>query len=716
MNIFSTIKKSFSRGQSRTIGGLFGWINQNDWSKRTLLKQYTRYVYPIIAAVAEESAKADFFLERNDKPISSHPLMDLLKTPNPDTSQFQFLEAHFTYMKLAGESFWYLAKGEKSLKPKLMYLLRPDMVEVAIDEKANVPVVKGYVLTDDKGNKTTLEPNEVIHFRMPNPTNPFRGLGPVEAGKIYIQTEESGSVWTRNALNNAGRPSGILSLKGVITDDDFSQLKKEFKQNYTGSENAGKTMLLKGTDGLDYQKMGMELGEVALKEMKDMTRDDIMVMFRVSKTMLGISDDVNRANAREGKQVFIENIIKPELDRFIDQVNSKLAPMFEKGLTLYYKDPATISEQEMMKEWEIGHNKWLTTNDIRFEKGLDPIEGGDVIYQPLNLVPMSETPAILTPQKKVKKQLTRHEKGEIFRKTLFTQADQWSSKYENELKKEFDIQRKEIFRQNKSLTKTFASWLFDQKESKARLLKVLTPISYAFMKEQSKLAFDIAGDNETQFEIDASVRDYVTERIDRFADTVNDETIKQIEGTLAQGMEQGESVYKLKKRISEVYTEAKGYRAERIARTEAIASSNESANQSYRQSPLVNGKEWLTEPDACEFCIPMNGKIVGLSENFSELNQTLEGVDGGIMTTDYTEIVHPPLHPNCRCTILPVADIPKSVKYKEVEEDIEKAKKEFEEMKAKELIKIKKEKSKIKKQQKKLKKELKDIEKLYETQ
>jgi len=34
-----------------------------------------------------------------------------------------------------------------------------------------------------------------------------------------------------------------------------------------------------------------------------------------------------------------------------------------------------------------GINKWLTTNDIREELGKDPLEGGDKIWLPINLLP-----------------------------------------------------------------------------------------------------------------------------------------------------------------------------------------------------------------------------------------------------------------------------------------------------------------------------------------
>jgi len=310
-------------GTSLPVAGLWSWLVPGSWKRGDLLKQYARYVYVAVSAIAEDAAKVEFEINKVNAsgikiPVRNHPFLEFIKKPNSDQSQFQFLEFHFTYLKQTGESFWYLPKGENSKKPKEAYLLRPDLVDVAVDKKDSRGLVSGYILTTKPdGTRVPFEKDEVLHFKMPNPLNPYRGLGPVEAGKIYVETEEFASSFTRNSIFNSGRPSGILNFKGLTDKEQFEQIKRQFKKEYTGTKNAGKTLLVRGSDGLDYQKLGMELGEISLKELKDMTRDDIMIMFRVSKTILGITDDVNRANAHESRAVFTENVIKPELDMLI---------------------------------------------------------------------------------------------------------------------------------------------------------------------------------------------------------------------------------------------------------------------------------------------------------------------------------------------------------------------------------------------------------------
>jgi len=400
MSIFSSIRSSVNKfflGHS-TIGSVLDWVTPGSWSRTKLLKQYVRKVYAVISIIAENEAKISLSAYKEgasgkENQVVKNEFIDLLRKPNPDYSQFQFLEFHFTYMKLMGESFWYLAKGERSHKPVEMYLLRPDLMDVAIDtEGNNAGLVTGYVLNKPDGTKIPFDKDEIVHFKLPNPENPYRGLGTVAAGKVYIETEEYASKWTRNALLNSGRPSGILYLKGTVDNEQFKKLKRNWEKEQSGIDNVGKTLFLKGTQEVDFKKLGMELQEVALKEMKDMSTDDILFMFRMNKAMMGITDNVNKATSNDAFVFMAENIIKPDWDRFIDQINQFVLNLWKKDEYIKYKKPTLKSDAEKLEEDKALIDKAKTRNEIRQERGLEPVPGGDFLYVAINQVPIGVAP------------------------------------------------------------------------------------------------------------------------------------------------------------------------------------------------------------------------------------------------------------------------------------------------------------------------------------
>ncbi len=704
MNIKTILQRTgngiskFFLGNSIANPGFLSWYNPSSWSKTDLLKQYKRYVYTIVSSIAENCAglqpEAYQRMAKGDVMINNHEILKLLRKPNPMESQFQFLERHFTFMELMGESFWYLARGSKTGKPREIYLLRPDLVDVVIDTQDPRGLVKGYTFSKGNGEKIPFDKEEILHFKYPNPMNPYRGMGVIEAAQMYIQTEEFSADWTKNSIYNAGRPAGILGIKGTIDEDQWEKVKRTFRDEYSGTKNAGKTMLFKDVDGLHYQKLGMELGDIALPEIKNITRDDIMVMFRVSKTMLGITDDVNRASAKESKSVFIEFVIRPKIDRFMDHINAFLVePTYGENIYLSYEDMTYVNEKDKIEEYEKGLNKWLTINDIRRERGDKPLEGGDYIYMPITMVATvgdipKEEPVEPTeptepkepkkepeenpegqeedpkeePKKAVKKE-TKQEvrigqgQGEIFRQLLYRNVKVWARKYKMILKKELNIQLEQILERNKGKgikKKDLDSWIPNTEEFKTKLRGILIPVGLDLFKEQGQIASELIGVTDP-LDITDIIKDYITMRTDKMLDTLNKNIVDDLSATIQEGILQGDSIADLKSRIRKVYKSIEDTKAELISRTETIAMSNQSALESYRQSKIVKKQEWRANPGACEFCESLNGKTVGLFESYALQGTQLQAGDE-FFKVDYENVEHPPLHPNCECTILPVIE------------------------------------------------------------
>ena len=118
-------------------------------------------------------------------------------------------------------------------------------------------------------------------------------------------------------------------------------------------------------------------------------------------------------------------------------------------------------------------------------------------------------------------------------------------------------------------------------------------------------------------------------------DTTTKEINEALDATreaMAEGLEAGESIDKIKKRIGEIFENAEGYRAERIAATEAARAHHEGLRDAAVESGVVKGFEWITSSDPCPYCQDLNGKAIKL--------------DGDL----------PPLHPNCQCAVLEIVE------------------------------------------------------------
>jgi hypothetical protein len=94
-------------------------------------------------------------------------------------------------------------------------------------------------------------------------------------------------------------------------------------------------------------------------------------------------------------------------------------------------------------------------------------------------------------------------------------------------------------------------------------------------------------------------------------------------------------------------------RAMLMARTATIWSYNEGAKLRYEDAG-VTVMEWNAATDlaTCPFCEELDGRRIPTRSNFFDSGDALRVGDAEM---DFPSgIDHPPLHPNCRCSLIPV--------------------------------------------------------------
>lgn len=144
---------------------------------------------------------------------------------------------------------------------------------------------------------------------------------------------------------------------------------------------------------------------------------------------------------------------------------------------------------------------------------------------------------------------------------------------------------------------------------------------------------------------------------------VNQYTSVRVVEILGQGIADGETVNQLAARVQD-WAGEKGdadrstrERAVMIARTEAQRATRTAELEAWKSTGIVEGKTWLLAPDPCEFCEAASRAFeenpIDLNQPFYTKGETLTGADGGSMALDYESVDAPPLHPNCRCSMVP---------------------------------------------------------------
>lgn len=124
--------------------------------------------------------------------------------------------------------------------------------------------------------------------------------------------------------------------------------------------------------------------------------------------------------------------------------------------------------------------------------------------------------------------------------------------------------------------------------------------------------------------------------------------IDRIRQQIAEGMRAGQNIEKLTSRIGQYFDSNLRWKARRIARTESTRAYNAGTVIAGEKSEIVQGWEWLLSDDACDECVAVGmkkGKPVRVSKGQAFATEVSDN-------PSYATVHYPPLHPNCRCTIL----------------------------------------------------------------
>lgn len=127
-----------------------------------------------------------------------------------------------------------------------------------------------------------------------------------------------------------------------------------------------------------------------------------------------------------------------------------------------------------------------------------------------------------------------------------------------------------------------------------------------------------------------------------------DKIISEMRSNLSEGIRGGESIGKLTKRLSQYFDANLRWKARRIARTESTRAYNAGTVAVGMISDIVGGWEWLLSKDACEKCVAV-GTIDGKPRVIPKGQSWATGVSDN---PAYSTVNYPPLHPNCRCSVL----------------------------------------------------------------
>lgn len=332
--------------------------------------------------------------------IYDHPFLTLLKRPNEFQTAWELKYYLAIYFGIKGNNYW-LKVPNKLGKPGKYIMIDPMRVRV-VGSRTNY--ISYYEYNTD-AEIIKLTPDQLIHFRFPNPNSLVSGEALISTISEAVDIDKLQMAYMKRFYEQGGFLGGIFSTTATLDSKVYKRSMEMLEKKYgRGVHNAYKVALFE--QGLQPIKSAYSIKEMELSAQRKLTMEEISSAFRIPQILLGgASDSYNRATAEAGIYSYMTSFVDPLLS-YVDEVLTKEVKSTYNDKLIVIHDALTPKDVEALVKTcrEMVQVGSMTVNEMRRELDYEPLPyelcnkplynvGGSLIdLSKENVIDMEQTP------------------------------------------------------------------------------------------------------------------------------------------------------------------------------------------------------------------------------------------------------------------------------------------------------------------------------------
>lgn len=646
--------------------------------------------WPAIAArpVADRLQSLELYVadERRDQQgevteveLPNHPLSMLLRDPGPvfDMPRMLFLVAW--HLQQAGDAYWQIVTDGIGV-PRELWPLPTQHVSPVF---GGPDVILGYEVRA-QASVTTLRPEEVVRFWIPDPETLYSGIGRLGPQANEYDTEQFRVEHLRAHFEKDATPrTAIKGETGAQAPDPpekkaFGESWRQANHRRLGADLGLPAWIPPGWDIHEFR----EDSKSTLVPLGASGRDQLLAAYGVPASTVGVEVTVNRAAAEVADLTLDKNTVLPMTIIAASSLTRQLARRhFDPRLVVQFREFVEPDKDfELRREAQDLAGGVRVINGVRRDRGLDEVPWGDLprgtfadqaytgtVTDADNFTGGMESAEDLEGPRSFgvagrdgARSFARHEKDVPPTPSRSVSTREAIDTYMRAAEREFvptfaravsgvfGEQRKVAIanlRETEPRARVRATDLFDSAGFAAIWERMTQRLRTRIFARAGKEALGLVG-SELGFSVDEQTVQFLAQQGARMVGDVDKTTQRFLARELAAGAQAGESVDQLAKRVDRVFRNPR--RARTIARTEVGIANQTGQLEGFRQSGIVERKRWRTSRiNTRDSHAATDGQTVELGQRF-ELGSGATAEHPLDPSLPASDIV------NCRCFVVPV--------------------------------------------------------------
>lgn len=320
--------------------------------------------------------------------IDQHPVLDAIHDPAPSIvgwSNYHLKLTTVAELCITGDAYWWfpVVKG----KTEIWYL----PADWVWPEHTKTQLYTAWNIQPPQAEKQQVPRESIAPFWMPDPANPLRALGPLEAGARGILISEFLEECQKRHFQLGPHPTAIVTVGGQTSTDgkmirprlkqwQLNQIRDNFNMQYANVFNAGKAMVLDAlidkVEPWSNQPNSMSYGENA-----ETSRKRVRQGFGTSDYATGEGSLGSRAESAEADYHMVEFTLNPKCELISRTLTGCVLPVFDDdpSLILFLEPCEPHDHEQKAQDYQFAaKNGIININDFLVDRlGKEPVPHGD---------------------------------------------------------------------------------------------------------------------------------------------------------------------------------------------------------------------------------------------------------------------------------------------------------------------------------------------------
>lgn len=354
--------------------------------------------YAAMRNISEDVAKMPLItyrrLENKGKePATDHNLFRLLSLePNHEMSSMEFRETMQHWALGWGGGYAEIERNSVG-DPVALWPIHPSRVMVKRDAGGNIVYqitgndisLCGSGFSDFVG--IILPAKDVFHIHPLGP-NGITGYPLSVLASECVGAAKAAQIFGAAFFGNGLTISGTYTHPHALDETARKTLRAELSAFHVGASSSSKAMLLE--EGITFKPTSIAPEQAQFLETKRFDVEEVARWFRIPPHKIGHIDASPKANVEQQSIEYVNDTLLSWTVRWEQEIQLKLVDEDDQG-DIFAEHLFDILLRTNTKERFESHsiglmNAFLTVNEVRVRENLNPVEGGDEIMRPLNMV------------------------------------------------------------------------------------------------------------------------------------------------------------------------------------------------------------------------------------------------------------------------------------------------------------------------------------------